>query len=71
MSLKDGLERIWMVRPIAEPNKGFMTQLGEYEELKLGKKSNVSILEKRFEQLKEQAIKYKKNARNMRDEKEV
>jgi protein-tyrosine phosphatase len=25
MSLKDGLERIWMVRPIAEPNKGFMT----------------------------------------------
>ena len=24
MSLKDGLDLIWKVRPIAEPNKGFM-----------------------------------------------
>ena len=30
-----------------------MEQLGEYELMHLGKKSNVSILEKRFEQLKE------------------
>ena len=25
ITLKEGLEKIWMVRPIAEPNKGFMT----------------------------------------------
>ena len=54
-SLKDALEHIWTVRPIAEPNPGFMNQLKIFELAKLGYNSDFTLLEGKFAQMAEKA----------------
>ena len=48
MNLKDALELVWTVRPIAAPNPGFMTQLKAYEKEKLGNNSQISVMQGKF-----------------------
>jgi len=44
INLKDGLEMIWKVRPIAAPNPGFMIQLKALEKNFLGKNSECEVM---------------------------
>ena len=43
--LKEGLEMIWKVRPIAAPNPGFMIQLKALEKNCLGENSEIDIVQ--------------------------
>ena len=61
LSLKEGLEKIWEVRKIAHPNKGFVNQLKEFEMAEFGKVSDFTVLEGKLEELKKQAEIYAKN----------
>jgi atypical dual specificity phosphatase len=44
IGLKEGLELIWKVRPIAAPNPGFMVQLKALERAILGCNTEVDIM---------------------------
>jgi len=44
ISLKDGLEMIWKVRPIAAPNPGFMIQLKALEKNCIGNNSECDVM---------------------------
>ena len=66
MTLKESLEHIWKVRPVAAPNKSFMEQLKVYELEQLGTSSNISVLSgtldrlilerEKFDKIKEEMI---------------
>ena len=45
ISLKDGLDLIWKVRPIAAPNPGFMIQLKAFEKNVLGSTSECEVMQ--------------------------
>ena len=45
IALKDGLDLIWKVRPIAAPNPGFMVQLKALERNILGANSEVEVMQ--------------------------
>lgn len=45
INLKDGLEMIWKVRPIAAPNPGFMIQLKALEKNSLGVTSECEVMQ--------------------------
>ena len=44
IALKEGLELIWKVRPIAAPNPGFMVQLKALERNTFGTNSEVEVM---------------------------
>ena len=44
INLKDSLDRIWKVRPIAAPNPGFMIQLKALEKKEFGKLSDIEVM---------------------------
>ena len=45
INLKDGLEKIWAVRPIAAPNPGFMIQLKALEKDTLNEVSECDVMQ--------------------------
>ena len=45
INLKDGLEMVWKVRPIAAPNPGFMIQLKALEKNVLGVASECEVMQ--------------------------
>jgi hypothetical protein len=45
INLKDGLERVWKVRPIAAPNPGFMIQLKALEKNVLNQSSECDVMQ--------------------------
>lgn len=45
ITLKDGLDMIWKVRPIAAPNPGFMIQLKALEKNVLGNNSECEVMQ--------------------------
>lgn len=45
MNLKDSLEHIWKVRPIAAPNPGFMIQLKALEKSVFGEVSECEVMQ--------------------------
>ena len=45
ITLKDGLEQIWKVRPIAAPNPGFMIQLKALEKNIFGSISECEVMQ--------------------------
>ena len=59
ISLKDGLDKIWKVRPIAAPNPGFMIQLKALEKNTLGNNSECDVMQGMWKE-KLDALKAKK-----------
>ncbi len=45
INLKDCLDRIWKVRPIAAPNPGFMIQLKALEKNIFGELSDIEVMQ--------------------------
>jgi hypothetical protein len=61
MNLKESLERIWKVRPIAAPNPGFMIQLKALEQKELGMTSDCEVMQGQWKE-KLEALKKKQSA---------
>lgn len=62
IALKDGLDLIWKVRPIAAPNPGFMVQLKALERAILGSNTDVDVMQGDWKDKLDTLVKKKQEA---------